>query len=99
MTCVMDFPMLPSVLGFVEELVSVLFCDLKVANKPFLSCLLLLFQKESWCTSVFMEMHFDVQDNEQQDQEILISIFTVVYQDSLCNRFNNGLLVRAPSWN
>ena len=48
-----------------------------IINRPFLSCLLSLFQNESWCTTFVMEMRLKI-----HVQVKLITITKVVHQDS-----------------
>lgn len=77
MTCVIDFPMLPSAVGFGEKLVP-LFDVLwpKATNKPFTSCFLPLFQNEAWCTPVHMKMNLIFKTMNVRQK--LISTFNVV---------------------
>ena len=54
-------------------------------NRPFPSCLLPLFQNESWCTAFVMEMSL-ICIRTINVQVKLISIWKVVHQDSFWNR-------------
>ena len=71
---------------------------LRVAwNRPFPNCLLPLFQNESWCTTIEIEMSLICKTMNVQVKLIWFSIWMVVHQDSFWNRgkwqLGNGLLL------
>ena len=54
-------------------------------NRPFSSCLLPLFQNESWCTTIHMEMSLICKTMNVQDNERAAKLISINYE-RLCTR-------------